>query len=98
MRSRRGGCVCDPRSHHPTRLRGHPSSGRRGFILLGALSAYPPFAIRHSPSAIRLPPFAFRLHRCLMARHLAHHSTGTPENTMQMPMMAPMLPGSRLIA
>jgi len=30
MRSRRGGYVGTPCSHHPARLRGHPSSGRRG--------------------------------------------------------------------
>jgi hypothetical protein len=39
MRSRRGGYVGTAFSHHPARLRGHPSSGRRGFILLGALRA-----------------------------------------------------------
>ncbi len=30
MRSRRGGYVLTRHSHHPARLRGHPSSGRRG--------------------------------------------------------------------
>ncbi len=30
MRSRRGGYVGISCSHHPARLRGHPSSGRRG--------------------------------------------------------------------
>ncbi len=30
MRSRRGGCALSRHSHHPARLRGHPSSGRRG--------------------------------------------------------------------
>jgi nitrate reductase delta subunit len=51
MRSRRGGYIVIHRSHHPARLRGHPSSGRRGaecigdsmmtFRALGALLAYP---------------------------------------------------------
>ena len=38
MRSRRGGYVGAACSHHPARMRRHPSSGRRGYILLGTLS------------------------------------------------------------
>ena len=34
MRSRRGGCVVTRPSHHPARLRGHPSSGRRGIHII----------------------------------------------------------------
>ena len=49
MRSRRGGYVDRPYSHHPARMRGHPSSGRRGIILLGALSRTVLLIMRHCP-------------------------------------------------
>ena len=40
MQNQRGGCQGISCSHHPTGFRGYPSSGRRGFILLGALIVF----------------------------------------------------------
>jgi len=53
MRSRRGGYVGTPCSHHPARWRGHPSSGRRGIHFVTRFTQMKPAPFTyHAPTTV----------------------------------------------
>ena len=82
MRSRRGGYVVTRRSHHPARLRGHPSSGRRGIHFVRRYKPQDPcfpfffscrpwqFGSCSSVLAVQLSSFFASLRLCAFASRL----------------------------